>query len=187
MRIGIDVDDTITDTYPLLLAFIAKEYNLDLDALLESKPSYGVLKKTLPNYREFARNNLENVAKNVKLKSDVVEYLEKLKQDGHEIIFITARTYRDYSNPFELTYKYLKDNGVPFDKLVVDIKDKGTECLKENIDIFIDDDNGNCESIMKAGIPCLQFHVCFNLMTKGTKKVYSWKEVYDYINDLKRK
>lgn len=185
MKIGIDIDDTITNTYVSMLAVIADEYKVDFESLLVKKPSYLELRKMFPNFSEFARRRFCEVALNATLKTDVVKYLNKLKDEGHEIIFITARSYEEYENPHELTYNYLKNYNIPFDKLIVDIKNKGQECLNEGIDLFIDDDDHNCESVKSVDVPCLQFHICFSDGVDGIKKVYSWKEIYEYIVNLK--
>lgn len=184
MKIGIDIDDTITNTYVSMLAVVADEYNVDFESLLVDKPSYLELRKMFPNFGEFARRRFCEVALNATLKSDVVKYLKKLKELGHELIFITARSYEEYENPYDLTYNYLKKYDIPFDKLIVDIKNKGQECLNEVINLFIDDDDYNCQSVKSVNVSCLQFHICFSDGVEGVKKVYSWKEIYEYVVSL---
>ena len=50
MNIGIDIDDTITNTYSVLLPMIAIKYGMDINKMLSQRPTYNFLNKTLPNY-----------------------------------------------------------------------------------------------------------------------------------------
>ena len=54
LNIGIDIDDTITDTYYNLLPIIAIKYNLDLDKLYKKKYPYGTFHKKFPNFMDFS-------------------------------------------------------------------------------------------------------------------------------------
>ena len=49
MNIGIDIDDTITNTYSVLLPMIAIKYGMDINKMLSQRPTYNFLNKTLPN------------------------------------------------------------------------------------------------------------------------------------------
>ena len=40
MRIGLDMDDTITDTWNYMLEDISKEFNIELSMLKEKKNAY---------------------------------------------------------------------------------------------------------------------------------------------------
>ena len=182
MRIGIDIDDTITNTYDDVLVMHSKKYGYDLDKLRNDKLDYEGLAKICPDYENFVKSSFDILAQNVSLKEDVVEVINKLKDDGHEIIFVTARTYEEYSDPYKISYDYLKRNNVYFDKLIVDARDKGQVCVDENINIFIDDFDFNCKKILARNIETLQFDTCFTPSVDGVRRVYSWNEVYEIIN-----
>ena len=49
MNIGIDIDDTITETYSTIIPMVAVKYDLDLGDLIRTKPSYKTLEKSLVN------------------------------------------------------------------------------------------------------------------------------------------
>ena len=48
MNIGIDIDDTITNTYETLIPMIAIKYGMNLNKILNFKPSYKILLLLLP-------------------------------------------------------------------------------------------------------------------------------------------
>ena len=182
--IGVDIDDTITDTYYNLLPVVAIKYGLDLEKLYKKKYTYGKLHKVLPDYMDFCKEHSESIVKIVPLKDDVVKIFNKLKEDGHKIIFITARDYNEYSNPYKLCYDYLNSNGVKYDRIIVGAKDKAKECINENVDLFIDDNTKNCLMVSASGIPTLQYHNEFTTCAKNVKRVYNWKEIYNYICNM---
>ena len=60
------------------------------------------------------------------------------------------------------------------------------EYLKENnINLFIDDSINHCTKVSKADIEVLLFSCKSNKHFNDLKKVYSWKEIYNYINEKK--
>lgn len=184
MNIGIDIDDTITYTYETLLPMVAVRYGMNLNKLFNQKPSYAMLKNILPNYDVFASENFPSVAKVVPLREGVIEVLTKLREQGHKIIFITARNHKEFSDPYKISHDFLNVNGVPYDKLLVNISDKAQQCLLENIDLFIDDNNDNCRSVHNTGIKTWQFGTIFTQKIKNIDRVTSWDEIYRRVQEM---
>ena len=184
MNIGIDIDDTITHTYETLLPMVAIKYGMNLKKLQLQKPSYAMLRNMLPNYETFASESLPVVAKIVPLRDDVIDVLTKLREQGHKIIFMTARNNVEYKDPYKISHEFLEVNGVPYDKLLVNIEDKAQQCIVENIDLFIDDNNDNCRLVHKTGIETWQFGTIFTQKIKGIDRVDSWNEVYNRIQEM---
>lgn len=184
MNIGIDIDDTVTFTYETLLNLIALKYGMNFDKLISKKPTYDMFDSLFPNYRLFVHETFPVMAKMVPLKSDVVEILNKLHKQGHKIIFISARNKEEYKDPYKLSYEYLKANNVPFDKLIVDVKDKAKECVLQQIDLFIDDDFRNCKAVKNVGIETWQFSNVFTIPNNDLKVVKSWEDVYKKVQEM---
>ena len=143
MNIGIDIDDTITYTYEMLLPMVAVRYGISLSKLYEELPTYKKLNATLPDYAHFASESLPVAAKLTPIRDGALEIITKLKEEGHEIIFITARNHEEFVEPYKISFDFLKVNKVPYDKLLVNIKRKDKQCFMEKIDLFIDDTNDN--------------------------------------------
>ena len=59
------------------------------------------------------------VVKKARLRINALETLNELKRRGYEIIIITARSDKYYSDPYQISYDYLVQKKIPFDKLIV--------------------------------------------------------------------
>ena len=183
MRIGIDIDDTITYTYEMLLPMVAVRYGISLSKLYEELPTYKKLNATLPDYAHFASESLPVAAKLTPIRDGALETITKLKDEGHEIVFITARNHLEFVEPYKISFDFLKVNKVPYDKLLVNIKRKDKQCLMEKIDLFIDDNNDNCRAVHKAGVETLQFGTLFTKKLKNIERVESWQDVYTFVQN----
>lgn len=184
MNIGIDIDDTMTDSYETIVPMIGIAYGMNIEKILKTAPTYNAFKKTLANYEEFVAKNFPTMATVAPLKKDVVNVIKKLKEDGHRIVIITGRNYDEYPDPYQISYDYLKRNHVPFDKLIVNARDKAKQCILENIDVFIDDNTQICKSVAKTGIRTYQFETLFNKRVKTLDKVESWEDLYNKISKI---
>ena len=109
-------------------------------------------------------------------------YINKLKEEGNEINFITARSTFDMEEPYDQTKKYLEQNNIKYDNLYVNSLKKEEVTLKNNIDIFIDDSVKHCTNVSKTGIDVLMMTTTYNKKYTNFKKVNNWKEIYDFIN-----
>jgi uncharacterized HAD superfamily protein len=118
------------------------------------------------------------------LKPSVKEVINKLHDEGHEIIIITARNDKEYSNPYITTYLYLVKNDILFDKIYVNIENKGAFCKEQKVDVFIDDSVRNCKSTIDSGIITLLFDNTFNKENKDIRRVFNWNEAYKIINEI---
>lgn len=181
MRIGIDIDDTITNSWESLIPLYRKIFGIKIDE--NTEPYYGSVKDkmTLDEFLEMGRKYQDKMAE-APLKEDAYEILTKLKQEGHTIIFITARG-KSYTNAYKSTKKYLDKHHIPYDKLIVDTFDKSKACQEENIDLFIDDAKKHCEEVLSCGIDAIMMETSYNKKYKEFKHVKNWKEVYEYIKN----
>ena len=115
--------------------------------------------------------------------------LKKLKEDGHELIVITARggTYKEAIN---ITKDKLKEDGLDiFDKYYWAVEDKSQICVNENIDVMIDDFYKNCQSIADCGIKTIYLKDAPSKEleeSKYIKTLYNWGEIYRYIKELEK-
>ena len=74
---------------------------------------------------------------------------------------------------------------IPYDKLIVNAKEKAPICLEEKIDLFIDDSIHNCIEVANKNIPVLLFDASFNKKCTLFKRVFSWKEIYIEVERMK--
>lgn len=184
MRIGIDIDDTITDTWSYMVPIYSQVFNIPVEELSNSLPYYNSVKKlnlTVEEYFKIMQPYYEENALNIPIKKDAKEVINALKKEGHKIIFITARG-KMYHEPKLITKTYLEKNDIKYDKLIINANDKATICKKENIDLFIDDSYKHCQSVSSIGIKVLMFGTNYNKNIKEFTRITSWYEVYNYIN-----
>ena len=188
MKIGIDIDDTIADTYELIMNY-AQEYTIDV---LKREPiikhgSCGnhYYTQYLHGWKEgedfqFLNEYYERIIRNVRPKTLAVKYLRKLQDEGNEIILITARWETDTFDVKETTKTWVKENNIPCNKLIINAENKLIAAKKENIDIFIDDSFKNCQMVSDSGIKTYIMDTGVNRDLEDDKiiRVYSWPHLY---------
>ena len=185
MRIGIDIDDTVTYTFEHLQPYIAEYFGASLEELIAKNISYSTLP---PEWQvretEFGRVVYDKVILFGAAKEGAADYVAKLKEDGHEIIFITARTNRVYADAKGISEAQLRRNNIPFDKVIC-TEEKAQRCVEEKIDLLIDDTISHCEAAVKLGIQAIVFNGKAN-RDKVTEvpRVDTWEEIYKKISEM---
>ncbi len=184
MKIGIDIDDTMTDTFDYLMPYIAEFFNVDIKYLKDNNISYSNLPKKMKERElEFAKKYYDKVIPSTPFKPKVAEYIDKIKELGHEIIVITARDKTLYTDEYKTTIEELKNNNIHYDKLICDF-DKAKVCKFEKIDLFIDDSIANCSKVNELGIETILFNSKINIGDRNSfYRVNEWKEIYEKIKE----
>lgn len=183
MRIGIDIDDTITDSFVYVLEKIAKDYNKDYNELLAKNLNWDDIYRgfeDLPPLMDYVFSNYHIWIPEFKIKEDAIETMQKLMDDGHEIILVTARSH---ALPGQ-NVKYVEDNHIPYTKLHEAAGNKVEIALEEKLDLLIDDSINNCTVCKDAGIPVLLYDNPYNRHCNTLDRVCSWKEVYEVVTNM---
>ncbi len=185
MKIGIDIDDTIMNTFDYLMPYVAEYFHADLAELKKKNISYSNLpEEWKAKELDFCKKYYDTVVPDTPIKPDAAEYLPKIKALGHTIYIISARDDRLYTNAYRTTTEQLAANGVIYDKLICTF-DKAKVCKEEKISLFIDDSVGNCKNVRQVGTPVLLFNSKSNLHTDtDVERVNSWAEIYEKIKEL---
>lgn len=196
MNIGIDIDDTISDTYDVMFNYAQKYTIEDLNRsgkINNNEKLYTHMYCTkLHNWNEIEEYNFidkyyEKIVKEVKSKKYSAEVIKKLKEEGNNIFIITAR-FNSSKFDIELeTKKWLEDNGIIYDELYLNAGDKVNIVKENDIDIFVDDSFKNCKAIAELGIKTYIFDTRINkdLNDCNTDRVYSWLHLYQEIEKYK--
>ena len=189
MIIGIDIDDTITDTYEVMMNY-AQKYTIDV---LKREPIINesgncpdhFYTKYLHNWQdgedlEFLNEYYEKIIKNVKPKTLAVEYLKKLQDEDNKIVLITARWETDNFDVRKSTQEWVIKNNIPCDKLIINAENKLIAAKQENVEVFIDDSFKNCQMIAESSIKTFLMDTIVNrgLEDEKIKRVYSWPHLY---------
>lgn len=191
MKIGMDIDDTICNTHAVLIKY-AQKY---------SKENFGrnIVKYNSNNFSEVLGCNYDEMGKfyrkyyTTALKEIIPFYgtkeiLTKLKEEGHQVHFITVRNDRECDgSAYDITRKWLIKYQIPYDSLNVNINDKKTFCKDNNIDIFIDDSVSTCEKVFELGIRVYLSNAAFNIEYNNDKiiRVENMPDFLNKIQDIK--
>lgn len=193
MNFGIDIDDTISNTYETMLPYLEKYMNNVLNKEFNNLPSkidyYNLEKKygiTNEEEDDFWENNFVEIIENVIPKKSSLDVLKKIKEKGHKLILITARFEVPGANIVGITKNWLKENGIEYDKLIVNSQNKLEIAQNENIDIFLDDSIRNCEMVSSGNIKTFMIKTQNNEFYENEKiiKVNSWDEFYEKIKEV---
>lgn len=194
MKIGIDIDNTLTEVqeelnkaafeYAISLGKKIDNYDNPMEDIKNNGDTYR--KKFQFTYEElkyFLKNIQENITNNAIPRENAKEVIDKLKKDGNEIYIITARDSEFHDDPYKLSKDWLDKNEIYYDKLIVNAREKSSTCKNEKIDLFIDDQLNNCLSVQNVGIQTI-------MITDKTynydkiKQLKDWNEIYNYINEM---
>lgn len=158
MNFGFDLDDTLTDTAPVINKYAIKfdiEYlkgTGNLKVLGNSKDYYYFAEALGWNSDEIKRFfdvYYINIIKEVKIKPLVSDTIKKLKNRGDKVYIITARRKRETDIIENITRNWLLDNKIEYDELFINIKEKSSLVNELKIDCFIDDSYSNCMDVKK--------------------------------------
>lgn len=172
MVLGIDIDDTITET-----TITGNKYITKFDS---SYQDYHDLPQN--KYYDFLNLYLQDIVKNNILKDGVKEAFDYFKSIGCKIVIITARNDIYTPNVKKLTKEFLDKNAIKYDKLVFDdlnTGDKSKLATENNIDIFIDDKEMVLDKIAAvSNIECIRFT---NDKDSKYKTFDNWYDIIEYI------
>lgn len=186
MRIGIDIDDTLTSIKDKLTdAAIryAKSLNKDVDYNIVDIYNNGNIYQKLFNFnyeelKYFLGAIQEEITNNAIPREKCVEVINKLHNDGNEIYIITARDKEFHEDPYLQSKEWLEKHLIYYDKLIVNARDKGKVCIENDIDLLIDDSISNCLDVNNLGIDTI---IIGNKNNMGIKNADNWQEIYEYI------
>lgn len=194
MNIGIDIDDTISNTFetflPYIKKFIEQDLNRKLDLNLSSRTDYyNIIEKyglSEEEARIFWETYYVEILESVKPKKSAVEVIKYLKEKGNKIILITARFDDGIVDVKAITKKWLEANNIKYDKLIINSHNKLETAKMEKIDIFIDDSIRNCEMVSSGNINAYMFSTQNNAYYKNDniEKIVSWDEFYGKIKEV---
>lgn len=192
MRIGIDIDNVISNFNEMLLeAYLMHDKELRNTGIINPNAKYirtGMFDWSNEEELSFYKDNIEGIAKKLKVKEKAKEYIDRLHSDGHLIYIITGRDNGEYSEPYNMTKKWLDENNIYYDNLILtdayDIHAKSLECLKNDIDIMIDDSVRICSDLITSGITTILMDTPYNRKI-NIRRVKNWEEFYEFVSSYK--
>lgn len=193
MKIGIDIDDTTFFTAKSMLKY-ADIFEQEISGKPANRDNFGLIEnryylKALygwDNETKFAFFNkyYKNVLEECTMLLDANKVIEKLKQDGNKIYFITARLMNIAGCDTEkITKSSLDKFNIPYDKLYLHISDKLSFCKEHKIDICIEDSYETCKELADSGIKSILMTTKMNekIDEGNIKRAKNWNEIYELI------
>ncbi|MDY5873978.1 MAG: hypothetical protein SPK36_04250 [Bacilli bacterium] len=185
MKIGIDIDDTVMNTFDVIeeAARYFDKYFLENKGY-QDKSKYDFHerfywtseeKKAFFNY--FRKNKFYLKAKP---KGDALYYLEKLYNEGYEIYFLTRRKKDEKLDILSITKNDLISKGFKFTDCYIGLSKKGEACKSLGIDVFIDDAVIQIEDVNNYGIKTILIDNWYNKEYKGLR-AKNFQEIYNII------
>ena len=195
MKIGIDIDGVLVDLERYVIDYgtkisVEKQWpiNLKLNEYWEVKKFFW----TDEQEEEFWNEYLEDYVLNTRPREFAKEVINKLRNEGNKIYIITARNEEGlppetYGRMQEFTKKWLQDNEIKYDEIIFtsDVE-KLEQCLKNDIDIMIEDSPNNILNI-SSKIKVIKYDCQYNKKIEGKNIItaYSWYHIYNIIKELK--
>ena len=160
MRIGIDIDNVISNFDEMLLeTYLIHDKELRNTGIINPNAKYirtGMFDWSNEEELSFYKDNIECIAKKLK--------------------------------PYNMTKKWLDENNIYYDNLILtdayDIHAKSLECLKNDIDIMIDDSVRICSDLITSGITTILMDTPYNRKI-NIKRVKNWEEFYEFVSTYK--
>lgn len=192
MRIGIDIDNVISSfDNELLKEYLKHDKNLRNTGIINESAEgirKGMFDWTPEEDENFYKENIERIVKNLKPIYHAKKYIDRLKEDGNEIYIISGRDNGEYTNPEEMTRKWLEKYKINYDKLILtnayDKQAKADVCVKNNIDVMIEDSTATAINTSKTNTKVLLMNTRFNYKNQELERVNSWKEIYSKISAM---
>lgn len=182
MTIGVDIDDTITNSSELIIKYVKKFFNTDNPTLISNVMHLTQIEDKL---LEFYEKYLYELMNTYTIKENAKEVIDRSRAKGHKIIIITARGYTIRNGIIDITKNYLKEHGINYDKIIFQARSKVNACKENNIDLMIDDSVEVVTELKKEGINAILFTSFNNKdIDVDFTRVNSWLEIEEYIDKL---
>ena len=191
MKIGIDLDGVIFDTekefktYAEIYDFVDLKQNKRLDNMeFRFQDRFAWSQDELNG---FLKRYHKQIIQEVNYLPGVKRVLKKLKQEGNSLILITARGGLN-KDMIKLTQKRFKQEDMEiFDKYYWATENKDEVCIKEKVDVMIDDYYLKCINIANKKIKTIYLKDVGSPDVEENeyiKVMYNWGEIYRYLKEL---
>ena len=126
------------------------------------------------------------VEENLPIKIDAEKY-SILECSAEQEEKFWQRYFIKYITESNITKDWLEKNNIKYDEIIfTDDEEKVNECIKNNINVMIEDSPTNIESVATQ-IPVIKYECPYNKKINGKNIItaYSWYHIYDIISKIK--
>lgn len=182
MRIGVDIDGVISDSYPAWLQELNRHYGKNV-TVLEDYEMHLVFDVPWDDMNDFFVRHVERLFTIPKPISGAKEGIETLLQEGHEVIYVTARTPEEE----DITLRWLSQYEIPYEHVIfTGFKSKVDLVQQREIEVFIEDYHVNAKAIAASGVPVLLLNTSYNQveLPSGVTRCQDWNQILEEIRQL---
>lgn len=182
MRIGVDIDGVISDSYPLWLQELNRHYGKDIP-FIDDYDMHVAFDVTSEDMNNFFETNIERLLMMPEPIPGAKEGIETLLREGHEVIYITARTPEQK----DLTVRWFALREIHHEHVLFTGFGSKVDFVKEwGIEAFIEDYHVNAKSIAECGVPVFLLNASYNQeeLPSGITRCHSWNEIITGIQDI---
>ena len=196
MNIGIDLDGVLTNFNDFCLNYGTK-YASEIGSGKIVNPrgyeSIEIFSWSEQTDNDFWAKYKAKYAIEEKPRPFAKEVIDKLKNEGHNIYIITARSSEfqnvEIKNKMEeLVRQWFKNNEIYYDELIFSTVNKLENCRAKNIDIMVEDSPHNIRQLSEF-LPILCFDTRYNRDVEGRNiiRCYSFYDIYEKIKEMNKK
>lgn len=123
MKIGIDIDGTITDLHNEIIKYGIQYNNYICGRGIKDENAYRISeifdwdKDDCVKFKRYIQMKTLNI---IKPRVDAVEYLNNISKIGHKIYIITGRKSTEMNDTYHETLDWLRINKIPFDEFIIE-------------------------------------------------------------------
>jgi len=182
LRIGIDIDGVVSDSYTAWLGELNRHFGKNVTVLKDYEMHMAF---DVPS-EEMSRFFVENVDRLFTIPQPMAgarEGICALLERGHEIVYITAR--RECER--RLTLQWMERHGIPYEHALFTGFGSKVELAREwRLEVFIEDYLKNAKAIAALGIPVLLLDADYNRgeTPPGVIRCADWKDIVTTIDSL---
>lgn len=180
MRIGVDIDGVVSDSYTVWLEEMNRYFGKNI-SILEDYDVHVVYDVSWDEMNNFFKQNMEYLFMLPQPMKWAKLGIESLIAQGHEIIYVTARA----ADEEEITRRWMDKHAIPYEHLVFsDMKSKVDLARQWKLDVFIEDYSKNAIELAKSGISVLLLDASYNQgeLPSGIRRCRDWNEIVQLIN-----
>ena len=181
MRIGIDIDGVVSDSYEFWLGELNRHFGRNITRIdnYDIHTVFGVSREAM---NDFFEDNTEHLFSNTKPFRGAKEGIEALLREGHEVIYITARTPEER----EVTLRWLRKHEVPHleDRVLFTGFGSKLGLVRQwGIKAFVEDYLENAKMMAAVGIPVFLLDADYNQgeLNENVVRCYNWRDVVEGI------
>lgn len=184
MRIGVDIDGVISDSYTVWLGELNQYYGKNI-SVLEDYEMHLVFDVPWDDMNNFFVQNVEKLFMLPHPMKGAKQGIESLLAEGHEVIYVTARSTEEE----EVTLRWMDKYRIPYENILFSGLKSKVELVKQwQLEFFIEDYMKNAKAIADSGVPVLLLNASYNQgeLSKGIKRCKNWMEIVNEIHKIKK-